>query len=126
MFAFRNRDVAAGLRDETAEQANRSVHTTHRAAHEALDSLSQAVNDARHGVAPTIQRLTSQAEQVLRRSVDAMRDSSLQLRNRADQVSTSTINYIRDEPGKALLIAAVVGAAVIALASLASRSRDPY
>jgi len=126
MFASKPRDTAASMMDETTEQADRAMRSTHRAAHDALDSLSQAVNDARLGVSPTIQRLTAQAEALARRSVDAMRDSSLQLRNQADRVSASTMNFIRDEPTKAVLIAAVVGAAVIALASLASRSRDPY
>ena len=124
MFSSKARDAAASTVDEVADQADRAMRTTHRAAHDALDSLSQAVNDARNNVSPAIQRLTSQAEALARRSVDAMRDSSLQLRNQADRVSTSTMNFIRDEPGKAILIAAIVGAAVIALASLASRSSD--
>lgn len=126
MFASKIRNTAASVIDETADQADRAMRNTHRAAHDALDSLSQAVNDARNNVSPAIQRLTAQAEALARRSVDAMRDSSVQLRNQADRVSTHTMNYIRDEPAKAVLIAAVVGAAVVALASLASRSRDEF
>lgn len=126
MFASKTRNAAESLSDETAEQADRALRNTHRAAHDALDTLSQAVNDARNGVSPAIQRLVSQAESMARRSMDAMRDSSTQLRNQADRVSANTMNYIRDEPAKAVLIAAIVGAAVIALASLANRSRDEY
>ncbi len=51
-----------------------------------------------------------------RRGVDAVRDGSQQLRERALRVSDSTVGYIKDEPVKSVLIAAVAGAALFALA----------
>jgi len=53
-------------------------------------------------------------------------DGSLRLRDRAHRASDHTVGYIRDEPVKAILIAVAAGAAIAALASLLSRSRNRY
>ena len=71
---------------------------------------------------PLINRLSSQAETAARRGVDAVRDTSAQLRERAVKASDSTVGYIKDEPVKAMLIAAATGAALMALVSLITRS----
>ena len=57
------------------------------------------------------------------RGVSALRDTSQQLADRAHRASESTVTYIRDEPVKALLIAAAAGATLMALMNLATRSR---
>ena len=54
--------------------------------------------------------------------IDAVRDSSAQLREKATQVSDATAGRVRDEPLKAVLIAAAAGAGLMALVVLASRS----
>jgi len=61
-----------------------------------------------------------------RRGVDAVRGSSQQLRERALRVSDSTVGYIRDEPVKSVLIAAIAGATLCAMVTLliGSRRRD--
>ena len=41
----------------------------------------------------------------------------------ANQVSDRTVTFVRDEPVKSMLIVAVAGAALIAVASLLSRPR---
>ena len=54
----------------------------------------------------------------------AMRNGSQHLREKAVQASDSTIGYIKDEPVKAMLIAAATGAALMAMLSLLTRRRD--
>jgi hypothetical protein len=48
------------------------------------------------------------------------------LRVKAGHASDNTVHYIQHEPVKAVLLAAVTGAALMALVSLISRSRSPY
>lgn len=110
--------------DQAAKSADDAIKSTQRVANEALESLSGGVDDARHQAAPLLNRATEQASALAQRGVDAVRESSQQLRERAAQASDSTVNYIKDEPVKAILIAAAVGAALMALVSLMGRSHD--
>ena len=57
------------------------------------------------------------------RAVDAVRDGTQQLRDKALRVSDTTVNYVKEEPVKAMLIAAATGAALMALVNLMSGSR---
>jgi len=70
---------------------------------------------------PRLMRLAEQAESLARRGADALRDGSQQLRAKAGEASEQTAGYIRDEPFKAVLIAAAVGAALMGLAALLGR-----
>lgn len=67
--------------------------------------------------------LAEQAEAFARRSAEALLDGGHQVREKALVASDRTIAYIKDEPVKAVLIAAAAGAAMVALANLLSRSR---
>jgi ElaB/YqjD/DUF883 family membrane-anchored ribosome-binding protein len=110
-------DTATQLGDRAADKAEQIRQSTQRAA----DRFSESVHEE---AVPALQRLAAQAEALARRSLDAARNGSHQLREQADRVSHNTVNYIRDEPVKAVLIAAAAGAAIVALASLLSRSND--
>ena len=56
--------------------------------------------------------------------MDAVRDTSQQVRERAVRVSDGTVGYIRDEPVKSVLIAAATGAVLMALVGLMGRSNS--
>ena len=86
-------------------------------------SLEQTKNLADQAV-PLLNRATEQASALAQRGVDSVLDASHQLRDKALRASDSTLNYVKDEPVKAILIAAAIGAALMALISVASRSRD--
>jgi len=114
---------AASIADHAAESTTSAIRSTQNVANEAFDRLSDKVEDARNHAAPLLNRLTTQAETAARRSADAVRDTSAQVREKALQVSDTTVGYIRNEPVKAMLIAAATGAALMALVGLLSRSR---
>ena len=114
---------AAWLADQAADSATSAIRSTQHVANEAFDRLSDKVEDARSRTAPLLDRLTTQAETAARRGVDAVRDTSAQLRERALLASDTTVGYIRNEPVKSMLIAAATGAALMALIGLLSRSR---
>jgi ElaB/YqjD/DUF883 family membrane-anchored ribosome-binding protein len=115
---------APNIADRAADRAGEAVRSTQNVANAAFDRLADKVESAREQAAPLVDRLSSQAEAVAHRSADAVRDTASQLRERALRASDTTAGYIRDEPVKAILIAAATGAALMALATLASRSRS--
>ena len=60
----------------------------------------------------------SETQALAKRGVDAMRDGSQQLREQALRASDSTAAYVKEEPFKSILIAAGVGAGLMALIGL--------
>ena len=111
---------ATTLTDQVADSANGAIRSAKTVATDTLERLSGAVDDARDATAPLVNRLTETTHAAARR----VRDTSAQLRERALIASDNAVGYIKDEPIKAMLIAAATGAALMALVSLASRSRN--
>lgn len=113
---------AAKVADTAADSASSAIRSTQSAANAALDKLSEKVEDVRSQASPAITKLTGQAEAAARRGVEVVKDTSAQLRDKAVTASDATVGYIKDEPVKAMLIAAATGAALMALMSMMSRS----
>jgi ElaB/YqjD/DUF883 family membrane-anchored ribosome-binding protein len=113
---------SSNIADQAAQSATSALRSTQNVANTAFDRLSEQVEKARDHAAPLIDRLSSQAETAARRSAEALRETSAQMRDRALRAQDSTVGYIRDEPMKAILIAAATGAALMALISLMGRS----
>ena len=112
------------IADQAAQSADGAIKSTQRFANDTLNSLSDKVQEVRDQAAPVLNRVAEKAETLARRGLDAVKDSSQQVREKALRVSDSTVGYIKDEPVKAILIAAATGAALMALISLMTRSRD--
>ena len=117
-------DSASALTEPVAAKAANAIRSTQAVAHDAIDRLADKVDGARERVAPALNRLSSQAEAAARRSAAAVRETSAQIRERAAHASETTVGYIKEEPVKAMLIAAATGAALMALVSLVSLSRN--
>ena len=111
------------LADQAAQSADNAIKATQRVANQALDGLADSVQDLRQQAAPLLNRTAEQAGALAQRSVDAVRDGTQQLRDKALRASDSTVNYVKEEPVKAMLIAAATGAALMALVNLMSGSR---
>jgi ElaB/YqjD/DUF883 family membrane-anchored ribosome-binding protein len=110
--------------DSAANAAQGAIRSTQRSADQAFDRLSDKVDDLRSQAAPMLNKVTSQAEAAARRGMEAVRDTSQQLRERALQAQDMTVAYVKDEPIKAMLIAAATGAVLMGLISMLGRSRD--
>lgn len=117
-------DQGQELADAAASKAQAGIRSTQRAADAALDKLSAGVEEAREQATPLISRVSSQAEAAARRGYEAVRDTSQALRERAVRASDSAVGYVKDEPVKAMLIAAATGALLMGLVAMLSRSRD--
>jgi len=117
---------ASNIADHAAESASQAIRSTQGVANAAFDRMSDTVESARDRASPLIDRWSSQAENALHRSVDALRDTTSQLRDQAAKVSDATAGRVRDEPLKAVLIAAAAGAALMAVIGLISRARRDH
>lgn len=115
-----------GLTDQAARSADNAIRSTQRVANEAIDGLASSAQDLRNDVAPLINRAGEQASALAQRGVNAVRESSQQIREKALRVSDSTVMYIKDEPLKSMLIAAATGAALMALVGMLSRSNNRH
>jgi ElaB/YqjD/DUF883 family membrane-anchored ribosome-binding protein len=124
MLTQRPLEQTNGLVDQAAKVADDAIHATQRAADHALEGLAGSVQDARHHVAPMLNRASEQASALAQRSVNALRDTSQGLRDSAVHATDRATLYVKDEPLKAMLIAAATGAALMALVGLLTRSRD--
>ena len=111
------------LTDLAAQSADNAIKATQRVANQTLDGLADSVQDLRQQAAPLLNRGAEQASALAQRSVDALRDGTQQLRDKALRASDSTVNFVKEEPVKAMLIAAATGAALMALVNLMSGSR---
>jgi len=112
----------ANAADAAAPPLEHTLESAQRVADQALDTLSSTAQDLREHVSPLLERAGEQASALAQRGVDAVRDRSLQVRDQAVRASDGTLNYIKDEPVKAVLIAAAAGAALMALVGLLRRS----
>lgn len=110
------------LVDQAAHSADQTIRATQNVANKALDSLAGSVQDIRQHAAPMLNRAVDQTSAMAHRGMDAVRDGSQQLRERAHRASDGTRNYIKDEPFKSMLYAAAAGAALMVLLRLAAGS----
>jgi ElaB/YqjD/DUF883 family membrane-anchored ribosome-binding protein len=102
-------ETANHLVEQSSQATQNAVKATQHAANGALDALQGAVHDLRRQAAPLL---------------DSVSDGSHQLRVKAAHASEDTANYIKHEPVKSMLIAAATGAALMALISLFTSSRN--
>lgn len=122
MINDRNSDPTNSYVDHAAQAADGAIKSTQRLANETLDRLSGSVEDARQEVAPFLNRASQQTSALAQRGLDAVRETSQGLRDSAYRATDQTVGYIKDEPLKAMLIAAATGAALMALVGMLSRS----
>ena len=81
------------------------------------------MQDLQHQATPIVDRASQQVSALAHRGFESVRETTHHLRVKAEHASENTVNYIRHEPVKSVLIAAATGAALMALISLVSHSR---
>ncbi len=114
--------AAAAIVDSAANTADQAIRSSQRVANETLNQLADGVDSVRAQAVPVLNRIAVDAEQFTRRSVDKVREGSQQLRGQAVRATATTMGYIKKEPVKSVLIAAAVGAVLMALVTLAGRA----
>jgi ElaB/YqjD/DUF883 family membrane-anchored ribosome-binding protein len=124
MFNTKTADPINTIAAQAADSATDAIKTTQRAANSTLDSLASTVQDLRKQASPLLNRATESANAYLQQGMDAVEESTHKMRAQARRASACTVNYIKDEPVKSILIAAAAGAVLTALVQMSSRSRN--
>jgi len=117
-------EKSSQLVDQAADSTEQAIHSAQQAANNALESLADAIQDLRRQTSPLLARTSEQANAMTRHGLDNVRETAHQLRLKAEHASENTVEYIRHEPVKSVLIAAATGAALMALINLISHSRE--
>jgi ElaB/YqjD/DUF883 family membrane-anchored ribosome-binding protein len=114
---------------DLSQTTNHMADQASRSAEHAIDATRSMVGQKMDGMADTMKNLHDQtaplldrASEVAKRGVNSARQTSNELLNKAHQATDTTVSYIKDEPVKAMLIAAATGAALMALMSAMSRN----
>ncbi|MBP9905925.1 MAG: hypothetical protein KBF66_10225 [Rhodoferax sp.] len=117
-------DKASSLIEAASQSADHAITASQQAANQALENLAQAMQELRHQATPVMDRASQQVSDLAHRGLNSVRETTYQLRQKAEHASENTVNYIKHEPVKSVLIAAATGAALMALISLVSHSRS--
>ena len=111
-------DAAKRVVDKSAEAAHEALNSTRGAANRTLEGLSRSVDSARDAAVPAVQQAAQKTEQFGQHAVDMVRQSAQQLREKAQHATEASVVYVRQEPIKSVLMAAAVGAGLMAIATL--------
>ena len=109
---------AAHVANQASRTADHAIDSTRNSIHLKMDDAADAIKNLQDQAAPLLDR----ASEAAKRGVSAARDTSNEMIAKAGRATDSTVNYIKDEPVKAILIAAATGAALMAMLSVMSRS----
>ncbi len=104
-------EAASELSERAAREADQTLAVTRRAAADASHSLREGLEALREEVPTAFSRAAAQAEALSRQGLE-----------RARQAGDQTVGYIRDEPVKAVAMAAAVGAVAALLVGWLGRS----
>ncbi|MEP6505032.1 MAG: hypothetical protein ABJD97_16945 [Betaproteobacteria bacterium] len=116
--------LSTATSSEHFNRAAAALKAAERDAHAAIDSAVDGLASAYGEAKPLLSRVTSQAKGYAQDGYDAARQQAAVLRERSQKAVESTRGYVKDEPVKSLLIAAAVGAAVIALVEVVRIRRN--
>ncbi len=117
-------DAVTQTAQRAAGAADQALGSTKRAVNDTLESLQDSVSRASQTVPQALGSRAAQVEDLAHRGIEKVRDIGLGARAQVDQAGQRTVGYIKDEPVKAVLIAAATGVlAALLMRALSSRER---
>ncbi len=114
--------TTSALTDKVIQGTDNAIRASRRAADDTLDQVADGVDSVRAQAAPHIDRLSGEAADLARRGMKNVRERADQLRTSGLRTWDDSLDYVKDEPVKAVLIAAATGALIVAILSLLTRS----
>lgn len=116
-------DAAQDVAEQSAAKADELLAQTQRATAQTEKTIQAGLKQLREAVPATLSRATTQAEDLARAGIEKARAAGANVAEQANRVGDKTVNYVRDEPTKALLMAVAAGAVATLLIGWATRSR---
>ena len=109
--------------DQASDAAEALIQKTQNATANGEKTIQAGLETLREAVPATLARASTQAEDMARAGIQKARAAGHQVAEQAHRVGDSTANYVRQEPTKALLMAAAAGAAATLVIGWATRQR---
>jgi ElaB/YqjD/DUF883 family membrane-anchored ribosome-binding protein len=113
-------DSGKDMADAAASKIQSGIRQAKRTVDKAGDQLSGRVEDLRTDSKPLIKHMKDQAQSF----AEGARDTGREFRDAASRVSDSVISFTKNNPVKAILIAAASGAALMALSKAIAVARS--
>ena len=110
--------------DTLATTAQGSIGSMQGAANKAFEHASDTVDELKDHAAPLLDKVGEQAQKLMQQGRQVFSDTSREARDKVLQASDLAVDYAKEEPIKALLIAAAAGALLMGLVSMMARSDD--
>jgi ElaB/YqjD/DUF883 family membrane-anchored ribosome-binding protein len=107
---------------DAAQTAERAAQSARNGIGRGLNEMSSSLDHARSETGNALRQLASESDALLHRGMEKVRDGAGQLREKSLHAKDSASNYIQHEPMKSVLMAAAVGAGLMALVALFTRN----
>jgi len=113
---------------KTFSQAESGIDQTADAikqgANDAIGKLQNGVDELSRAAPAALSRAAAQVEDLTQRTMERARQAGSQVREQANRAGDVAVGYIKDEPMKAVLIAAAAGAIAAGIFAWLTRSSD--
>ena len=93
-------------------------------ADKAADKVQGSIRDAKQAAGPAVDNAINRVRSMGRQGMEAVGDAAQRTRDAASYASDSIVTYTRENPVKALLIAAASGALLLSLLNVIKSTRD--
>lgn len=114
------------IAQQATDKADQAIGNARKAADGALDTLQDKASHLAAVAPGTLSRVAAQIDEMARRGVDRAKAASDNAKEQATLAGDRTVGYIKEEPVKAVLVAAAAGAALAVVIGMLSRSKTPY
>lgn len=114
------------IAQQATDKADQAIGNARKAADGALDTLQDKASHLAAVAPGTLSRVAAQIDEMARRGVDRAKAASDTAKEQATLAGDRTVGYIKEEPVKAVLVAAAAGAALAIVIGMLSRSKTPY
>lgn len=116
-----NPDVS--FADQTFNEARRLSEQSLSAAERTFEQTEGKMRSLRNNIDPVVEKLAAQAQKLARQSLDMASEATARAQRSVSRYANTTTRFVANEPVKAVLIAAAVGAAVALLVAAAREHR---
>lgn len=110
--------------DTAARKAQSQVKGAKNLANDAGDAVSDTIDSARDNAGPVIDKASRRAQAMANQAVDTASRAAQQLRDGVTDLADGAASYTKNNPMKALMIAAASGAVIFGLVRAFTSSRD--
>lgn len=117
-------DKAQHLLAKTSDKAEQLIAAGKDLAVDAEQRVEDGLDQLRENVPGSLSRAAHQAEDMARAGIEKARAAGRSLASQASEMRKQTASYVREEPTKALLMAAAAGAVATLLIGWAARSNS--